>query len=171
MSTELRVNEKIKAPRVRVVGSNGAMLGVLNIREALEVAKEEGLDLVEVSPNVDPPVCKITNFGKMKYEAQKKENIARKKQKSVLLKEVKMSVNIGKGDYDTKLNSIKKFLEKGDKVKISFKFKGREIMRPEMIKEMIEDIIEKTSELSKVEVMPKMEGRNMFLILASNVVK
>ena len=171
MSIELRINEQIRAPKVRVIGSDGTMLGVLGTREAIEIANEEGLDLVEVSPNVDPPVCKITNFGKMKYEAQKKENVARKKQKSVLLKEVKMSVNIGKGDYDTKLNSIKKFLEKGDRVKISFKFKGREIMRPEIIQEMIEHIISETSEVSKVEVMPKMEGRNMFLILASNIIK
>ncbi|MFC1659057.1 translation initiation factor IF-3 [Pseudomonadota bacterium] len=171
MSKDLRINRRIRAPKVRVVGSDGAMLGILNTREALEIAEEEGLDLVEVSPNAEPPVCKIINFGKMKYETQKKENIARKKQKNILLKEVKMSVNIGKGDYGTKLNNIKKFLEKGDKVKISFKFKGREITRPEIIEEMIENIIEETSEISKVEVMPRMEGRNMFLILASNITK
>jgi translation initiation factor IF-3 len=155
-------------PKVRVVGSNGEMMGILSTREAIEIAREEGLDLVEVSPSAEPPVCKITNYGKMKYEAQKKENEARKKQRVVDLKEIKMSVNIGKGDYDTKLGSAMKFLEKGDKVKISFKFKGREITRPETIQEMIDDIIAKTSSVAKVETMPKMEGRQMFLVLGSN---
>lgn len=168
MSKELRTNQKIRVPKVRVIGSDGEMLGVLSIREALDIAFEEGLDLIEVSPNADPPVCKIADHGKMKYEAQKKENIARKKQKVVALKEVKMSFNIGKGDYNTKLNKAIKFLENGDKVKISFKFKGREITRPEIIREMIDAIIETTTEIAKVETLPRMEGRQMFIILAPN---
>jgi translation initiation factor IF-3 len=168
---ELRLNNDIRVPRVRVVGSDGEMLGILSTREAMEIAENEGLDLIEISPNTDPPVCRIGDYGKMKYEAQKKTNTAKKRQKNILLKEVKMSVNIGKGDYDTKLNNVLKFLQKGDKVKISFRFKGREITRPEVIQEMIQDIVEKTSEIGKVETMPRMEGRQMFMVIASNIAK
>ena len=168
---ELKINNSIRVPKVRVVGSDGEMLGVLSTREAMEIAEGDGLDLIEISPNTDPPVCRIGDYGKMKYEAQKKINTAKKKQKNIALKEVKMSVNIGKGDYNTKLNNALKFLQKGDKVKISFRFKGREITRPEVIQEMIQDIVEKTSEFGKVEVMTRMEGRQMFMIIASNIVK
>jgi translation initiation factor IF-3 len=168
---ELKINNDIRVPKVRVVGSNGEMLGILSTREAMEIAENEGLDLIEISPNTDPPVCRIGDYGKMKYEAQKKTNTAKKKQKNIALKEIKMSVNIGKSDYDTKMNKALSFLQKGDKVKISFRFKGREITRPEVIQEMIQDIVEKTSEIGKVEVMPRMEGRQMFMIIASNIVK
>lgn len=166
---ELRINEQIRAPKIRVIGHDGEMIGVLSVPEALEIAEEHELDLIEISPNTEPPVCKIADYGKMKYEAQKKINSTKKKQKTFSTKEVKMGVNIGKGDYSTKLNSILKFLQKGDKVKVSFKFKGREITRPETIQEMINDIVEKTSEFGKIEVMPKMEGRQMFMIIASNI--
>lgn len=160
-----RINHKIDAQKVRVIDHNSAMLGVITLNQAMELAKEAGLDLVEVSPNVNPPVCKIANFGKMKYEMQKKANDAKKKQKLVETKEVKLSLNIGKGDYDVKLRRVAKFIEDGDKVKISMRMKGREMTHLNLAYEMISDVKNDTEEFAKFESEPKMEGRQMIGIL------
>lgn len=144
------------------------MLGVLPVEKALYLAKEKGLDLIEVSPNANPPVCKLGDYGKIRYEEQKKQNIARKRQKVLGIKEVKMSQNIGVGDYETKLRHAKKFLEKGHKVKFTFYLKGREISRPELIQELMAKIIEETKEISKIDAKPKLEGRRLSFVLSSN---
>ncbi len=159
------INEQIKAKEVRLINENGEMLGVTQIADALRLAADAGFDLVEVSPNAEPPVCKIANFGKMKYEMQKKAAEAKKKQKVVETKEIKLSINIGKGDYDIKMKQTLKFIEKGDKVKISIKLKGREMSHIELAHKMMESVTEDVSALAKFESPPRMEGRQMAGIL------
>ncbi|WP_420245645.1 translation initiation factor IF-3 [Roseiterribacter gracilis] len=161
-----RVNFEINVQTVRLVGADGEMLGVVPIRQALAAAEEAGLDLVEISPNADPPVCKILDFGKFKYEQQKKQNEARKKQKVILVKEIKMRPNIDDHDYDVKMRAAKGFLEEGDKVKVTMRFRGREMVHQEIGLNVLMKVREQLEPLSKVEMMPQLEGRQMVMVLA-----
>lgn len=160
-----RVNKAIKAEKVRVIDGEGQMVGVIAIEKAVEMAQDAGLDLIEVSPNVNPPVCKISNFGKMRYEMQKKASDAKKKQKVVETKEIKMSFNIGKADYDFKMRNAHKFIEKGHKVKVSIRMKGREITHVEIAREMMKGVVLDSEEIAKPEVGPRLEGMQMVVIL------
>ena len=160
------VNEQIKSAQVRVIDQHGEMLGVMTLEQGIQAAQDAGFDLVEVSPNANPPVCKITNVGKMRYELQKKAADARKKQKVVETKEVKMSINIGKNDFDVKIKQCLKFVDQGDKVKVSVRMKGREITHLDLAKEMMKDILLQTEEFAKPESNPRLEGMQMIVILA-----
>ena len=162
------INEQIKAEQVRVITDSGEMLGVLSISEAISRAQAENLDLIEVSPNVKPPVCKIGNFGKMRYEMQKKAADAKKKQKVVDLKEIKMSFNIGKGDFNTKVAKIQKFIESGDKVKVTIRMRGREITHVDLSKKMMEEVIELVQDYAKPEANPRLEGMQLAVIFVKN---
>ena len=155
-----RANERIRAIDVQVIGSNGGNLGTLPLNKAIAIAKEEGLDLIEISPNANPPVCKIMDMGKYKYDLQKKANIAKKKQK-----EIKMRPGTDVHDYNFKVKNAKKFLTNKDKVKFTVKFKGREMQHIQLGKDLMNRIIEDTKELGKVETHPKFEGRQMIMII------
>lgn len=159
-----KINEQIKAKEIRLIDHEGKMFGISSVAEGIKMAQEVGLDLIEVSPNANPPVCKISNFGKMKYEIQKKAATAKKKQKVVEVKEVKMTINIGKGDYDTKIRHTKEFIEKGNKVKISIRMKGREITHRDLAEKMMTDIVLNVEEFAKPEVNPRLEGMQMVAI-------
>ncbi|HUE79882.1 MAG TPA: translation initiation factor IF-3 [Sphingomicrobium sp.] len=161
-----RYNEFIVAPKVRVIDENGENLGVMYTREAIEQAAEVGLDLVEISPNADPPVAKYLDIGRYKYEAQKKANEQRKKQKTQEIKEIKMRPNIDDHDYDTKMKKVFEFLEDGDKVKVTMRFRGREMAHGELGMAVLRRVQEQTAELAKVEAHPRMEGRQMLMVLA-----
>ncbi len=161
-----RVNEQIDAREVRLVDENGRMVGIVPLREALERAHDLGLDLVEVAPQATPPVCKILDYGKFKYEQQKKAAAARKKQKQVELKEIKMRPNIDENDYQVKMRKVKEFLEEGDKVKITMRFRGREVTHPEIAMQVMDRVREDVATLGKVEQMPRLEGRQMVMVLA-----
>lgn len=150
---------------VRLVDDVGEMIGVVPLAQALKLAQEKGLDLVEVSPTAEPPVCKILDFGKFKYEAKKKSHGAKKKQKIVELKEIKLRPNIGINDYEVKLRSIKKFIAEGDKVKITLRFKGREITHQEIGYKLLERLKGDVEEISKIELAPKMDGKQMLMII------
>ena len=160
-----RANERIRALDVQVISSSGSNLGTLPLKKAIEVAKEEGLDLIEISPNANPPVCKIMDMGKYKYDLQKKANNAKKKQKTVSLKELKLRPGTEIHDYNFKLKNAKKFLSKGDKVKFTVRFKGREMQHIELGKNLMNRIIEDTKEIGKVETNPKFEGKQMIMII------
>jgi translation initiation factor IF-3 len=160
------VNNDIIAESIRVVGEDGEMLGVMSLESALEKADEAALDLVEISPSSDPPVCKILDYGKYKYEAQKKANEARKKQKTIDVKEIKMRPSIERHDYDVKLRAINKFLDEGDKVKVTIRFRGREFLHQELGMQMLERVRGEIEEKAKVEAVPKMEGRQMVMVVA-----
>ena len=151
---------------MRLIGPEGENLGVLETREALEKAGDFGLDLVEVSPNVSPPVCRILDYGRYKYEEQKKRNEARKKQKTIELKEIKMRPNIDDHDYGVKMKAIHKFLDEGDKVKVTLRFRGREMAHQELGKQLLGKVQEDLGEKVKVEAHPKLEGRQMIMVLA-----
>jgi translation initiation factor IF-3 len=161
-----RYNEFITVPKVRVIDEDGENLGVMITREAIEQAAEVGLDLVEVSPNADPPVCKYLDIGKYKYEAQKKANIARKTQKTQELKEIKMRPNIDDHDYDTKMKKVHDFIEEGDKVKITLRFRGRELAHQQLGMVLLERVAEDTAEIAKIEARPRMEGRQMLMVIS-----
>ena len=161
-----RVNEEIRVPQVRLIDENGEMLGVLSIRDALYKAFQAGLDLLEISPNAVPPVCKITDYGKFKYEQQKKANEARKKQKVVEIKEIKVRPNIDDHDYDVKMRQAKGFIGEGDKVKVTLRFRGREMAHQELGVKLLERIRTELVELVKVESMPRLENRQMIMVLA-----
>lgn len=163
---ELRINKRIRAQEVRVIDQDGKMIGVVPITEALRLAFEANLDLVEVSPNIDPPVCKIASYSKMKYEEQKKTNSNKKKQKIMETKEIKMSLNIGDGDFNTKIKQATKFLEKGNKVKFNFMFRGREITYSDTAQLIIDKIISALEAVGKMDEKPKMEGKRLFFIVA-----
>ena len=163
---ELRINKRIRAQEVRVIDQDGKMVGVIPITEALRLAFEANLDLVEVSPNIDPPVCKIASYSKMKYEEQKKTNLNKKKQKIMETKEIKMSLNIGDGDFNTKIKQATKFLEKGNKVKFNFMFRGREITYSDTAQLIIDKIILSLETVGKMDEKPKMEGKRLFFIVA-----
>jgi translation initiation factor IF-3 len=142
------------------------MVGIVSLRDAIMAAEDAGLYLVEVSPNADPPVCKILDYGKFKYEAQKKANEARKKQKIIEVKEIKLRPNIDENDYDVKLRSAKRFLEEGDKVKVTMRFRGREMAHQDLGMNVLVKVRDDLGELGKVEQMPKLEGRQMVMVLA-----
>jgi len=161
-----RVNEDINAESIRVVGDDGEMLGVMSVDQALAKAESIGLDLVEISPNSDPPVCKILDYGKFKYQAQKKANEARKKQKIIEVKEIKMRPSIERHDYDVKMRAINKFLDEGDKVKVTIRFRGREFLHQELGMQMLQRVRAEIEEKAKVEAVPKMEGRQMVMVVA-----
>lgn len=163
-----RANRDIRAEQVRLVAENGDMIGVVSFDEAMQKAKAANLDLVAISPNVNPPVCKILDFGKFKYEAKKRSQDSKKKQKTISLKEVKFRPNIGQNDFDVKLKSIFKFLSHGDKVKVSLWFRGREITHNEVGKELFDRVIERVGEEGKLELEPKMEGKQMMMIFVPN---
>ena len=161
-----RVNHQINVPQVRLVREDGTMVGVVPTREAISMAADAGLDLVEVSPNATPPVCKILDFGKFKYEEQKRKNEARKKQKVIEVKEIKLRPGIDTHDYDVKMRSIHRFLEEGDKVKVTMRFRGREMAHGELGMAVLRRVQEQTAEMAKIEAHPRMEGRQMLMVLA-----
>ena len=156
----------IRADSVRCIGADGEQLGVIPINEALKIADNLSLDLVEIQPNVDPPVCKILDYGKFKYEAQKRKNEARKKQKIIDIKEIKLRPNIDHHDFNVKMKSVKKFIDNGDKVKVTLRFRGREMAHHELGSTVLDRVKENTSDMCKVEVLPKLEGRQMVMVLA-----
>ena len=152
--------------KVRLIDENGKNHGVLPISEAMVMAQEAGLDLLELSPNADPPVCKILDYGKFKYEEQKRKNEARKKQKTIEVKEIKFRPNIDDNDYGVKMRSMTKFLEEGDKVKVTLRFRGRELRHQELGTAILERVKTDTNDVAKVEQFPSMEGRQMVMVLA-----
>ena len=160
------MNFEINVPNVRLVGADGEMIGVVTTREAMAAAEDAGLDLVEISPNADPPVCKILDFGKFKYEQQKKKNEARKKQKVIEVKEIKLRPNIDDHDYDVKMRSATSFLGEGDKVKVTMRFRGREMMHQELGMNVLMRVKDQLDPLAKVEQTPQLEGRQMTMVLA-----
>jgi len=160
-----KANNRINSPEVQVIGSTGENLGIINTNKAISMAKEEGLDLIEISPNANPPVCKITDIGKYKYDLQKKANKAKKKQKIVNLKEIKLRPVTEIHDYNFKIKNAQKFLSKGDKVKFTVLFKGREMQHTHLGHKLMQRIINDTSALGKVEVQPKFEGRQIVMII------
>jgi translation initiation factor IF-3 len=161
-----RYNNMIQVDKVRVIDENGENLGVMYTREAIEQAAEVGLDLVEVSPNADPPVCKFLDVGKFRYEAQKKANLARKSQKTQEIKEIKMRPNIDDHDYDVKMRAVNRFIEEGDKVKVTLRFRGREFSHQQLGMNLLRRVQEDVAEVAKVEAYPRMEGRQMLMVLA-----
>ena len=160
-----KANERIRAKEVQVISSDGQNLGTLSTQEAINIAKQKGLDLIEISPNASPPVCKIIDIGKYKYDLQKKANKARKKQKVVNLKEIKLRPGTEIHDYNFKIKNAQKFLSKGDKVKFTVQFKGREMQHTNLGHQLMKRIIDDTNTLGKVEVRPKFEGRQIIMIV------
>ena len=163
-----KANERIKALDVQVIGSEGNNLGIMQLKKAIQLAKDERLDLIEISPNASPPVCKIMDMGKYKYDLQKKASLAKKKQKVVSLKEIKLRPGTEIHDYNFKIKNAKKFITKGDKVKFTVKFKGREMQHVELGKNLMNRIIDDTKDIGKVETQPKFEGRQMIMIIQPN---
>ena len=161
-----RRNSEIRVPRVRVIGSDGEQLGILSRDDALRAAEDEGLDLVEIQPNVDPPVCRIMDFGKFKFDNQKKANAAKKKQKQFEIKEIKFRPVTDEGDYQIKLRNMRRFLEEGDKVKVNIRFRGREMSHMELGRKMAERIEADLGEDIVVESRPRLEGRQMVMMIA-----
>ena len=160
-----RINDRIRAPEIRLIGAEGENVGVVTPERGMELADEAGLDLVEISPNASPPVCKIMDFGKYKYETQKRESEARKKQKIIEVKEVKFRPNTDTHDYDVKMRNVTRFLEAGDKVKVTLRFRGREMAHQNLGRELLERVADDIQELGKIENMPKMEGRQMVMMI------
>jgi translation initiation factor IF-3 len=161
-----RFDTMIQADKVRVIDENGENIGVMYTREAIEQANGLGLNLVEVSPNADPPVCKYLDVGKHRYEAQKKANIARKSQKTQQIKEIKMRPNIDDHDYDVKMRAVAKFIGEGDKVKMTLRFRGREMAHQSLGMDLLKKVQEDVAEIAKVEAYPRLEGRQMLMVLA-----
>ena len=166
-----RINNDITAKEVRLIGAQGEQIGIVSIKEALSRADEANLDLVEISPNAEPPVCKILDYGKYKFQAQKRASEARKKQVVVQLKEINIRPATEEHDYQIKLKNMRKFLERGDKVKVSMRFRGREIANHESAKVILERIVEDTQEIAKVDQFPRMEGRLMVMMLSPTTPK
>ena len=161
-----RVNDEIDSPQVQLIDHNGENHGAIATQQALEIAIEAGLDLVEVVPNAQPPVAKILDFGKFKYQSQKKAAEARKKQRTVEVKEIKMRPNIESHDYDVKMRAMRRFFDEGDKVKVTLRFRGREMAHQELGMRVLQKVKGETEEYAKVEAEPKLEGRQMIMILA-----
>lgn len=161
-----RVNEQIRSPAIRLIGLKGKNIGVVDVERGLRLAEEAGLDLVEVAPNADPPVCKLLDYGRYKYEAQKRAAEARKKQKTIDVKEIKMRPNIEDADYQVKMRNIVRFLNEGDKVKVTMRFRGREMVHQEIGVKVLMRVQEDLADLAKVEQMPKLEGRQMTMVVA-----
>ena len=160
-----KINERIRALDVQVIGNDGGNLGSMAINKAIELAKKEGLDLIEISPNANPPVCKIMDIGKYKYDLQKKANLAKKKQKIVLLKEIKLRPVTEQHDYNFKLKNAQKFLSKGDKVKFTIRFKGRELQHSNLGNDLMNKIQEDIKSVGKVEMNPKFDGKQMIMVI------
>jgi translation initiation factor IF-3 len=159
------VNDRIRSPEIRLIGAEGENVGVVTPQRAMMMAEEAGLDLVEISPNATPPVCKIMDFGKYKYEQQKKESEARKKQKTIEVKEVKFRPNTDTHDYDVKMRSVLRFLEEGDKVKITLRFRGREMAHTDLGRNLLERVASDVEAHGKVEAIPRIEGRQMVMMI------
>ncbi|MCR4650899.1 MAG: translation initiation factor IF-3 [Lachnospiraceae bacterium] len=164
--SDLFINEQIRDKEVRVIGEDGEQLGIMSSKEALSLAEEAGLDLVKIAPTAKPPVCKIVDYGKYKYDQMRKEKEARKKQHVVEIKEIRLSPNIDTNDLNTKVNSAKKFLTKGDRVKVTLRFRGREMAHMTASKHILDDFAEAVSDVATVEKAPKVEGRSMTMFLA-----
>ncbi len=159
------INEQIRDREVRLIGADGAQLGIMSSREAMRLAEEAGLDLVKIAPTAKPPVCKIVDYGKFKYEQVRKEKEARKKQRTIEIKEIRLSPNIDTNDLNTKINAARKFLTKGDKVKVTLRFRGREIAHMNNSKHILDDFAKDLSDIAVVEKAPKVEGRSMTMFL------
>lgn len=166
MAKEILVNEQIRFKEVRVIGSDGSQLGIMEVHKALSMAGAGGLDLVLVSAKASPPVCKITDIGKYKYELMKKEKEAKKKQKVIEVKEVRISPNIDDNDLNTKISSARKFLERGDKVKLTIRFRGREVMYAGNSQALFDKVVKELADVAQIDKEARMEGKNMSLILA-----
>ena len=160
-----RSNNRISSPEVQVIGNDGKNLGIINTNEAIVMAKNQGLDLIEIAPNANPPVCKIMDMGKYKYDAQKKANLAKKKQKIIALKEIKMRPVTETHDYEFKVKNAKKFIAKGDKVKFTIRFKGRELQHSHLGNELMTKIKEDMKDIGKVELQPKFDGKQMIMVI------
>ena len=160
------INEQIRDKEVRLIGADGEQLGIVSSKEAQKLADEAGLDLVKIAPTAKPPVCKIIDYGKYRYEQARKEKEAKKKQKTVELKEIRLSPNIDTNDLNTKINSAKKFIEKGNKVKVSLRFRGREMAHMNQSKYILDDFAEALADVAVVEKAPKVEGRSIGMVLA-----
>ncbi len=165
ITTELRINDRIRIPQVRVIGPDGEQVGILSTKDAMEMAEENDLDLVEVAPQADPPVCRIMDYGKYKYEQAVKQREARKKQSHVVVKEMKMRPKIDRHDYETKKGHVVRFLNDGAKVKITIMFRGREMVHPEIGKRLLDQLAEELEEIAKIANAPKLDGRNMTMVL------
>ena len=163
---DTRVNDRIDAREVRLVDEQGEMVGVVGIEEALARADEAGMDLVEIAANATPPVCKILDYGKFKYESQKRANAARKKQRTIDVKEIKMRPGIDPNDYNIKMRKVQSFLDEGDKVKLTMRFRGRELAHQDIALRILERVRDEVGQKAKVEQMPKMEGRQMVMVMA-----
>ncbi len=170
-SKELQINEEIRDKELRIIGSDGTQLGIMSAKEALDLAIEKNLDLVKIAPQSKPPVCKIMDYGKYRFEQAKREKEARKKQHIIDIKEVRLSLNIDVHDFNTKLNNALKFIAKGDKVKVSIRFRGREMGHPEIGYDTMKRFAEACSEVASIEKPAKLEGRNMLMFLAPKAVK
>ncbi|MDO4291790.1 MAG: translation initiation factor IF-3 [Eubacteriales bacterium] len=163
--SELFINEQIRDKEIRLIGEDGAQLGIMPPREAQKLADEAGLDLVKIAPTAKPPVCKIVDYGKYRYELARKEKDAKKKQKVIEIKEIRMSPNIDTNDLNTKVSAARKFLEKGNRVKVTLRFRGREMAHMSSSKHILDDFAQMLSDVSTVEKMPKVEGRSMIMFL------
>jgi len=164
--SDLMINEQIRDKEVRLIGSNGEQLGIMSARDAMKIAREAELDLVKVAPTAKPPVCKIIDYGKYKYEMARKEKEAKKRQKIIEIKEVRLSPNIDDNDLNTKISAARKFIQKGDKVKVSLRFRGREMAHIQHGRHILDVFAEKISDIAAVEKAPKLEGRQMLMFLA-----
>ncbi|MFR8304636.1 MAG: translation initiation factor IF-3 [Gallintestinimicrobium sp.] len=163
--SELFINEQIRDKEIRLIGESGEQLGIMSSREALKLAEEAGLDLVKIAPTAKPPVCKIVDYGKYKYELARKEKDAKRKQKVIEVKEIRMSPNIDTNDLNTKVGAARKFLEKGNRVKVTLRFRGREMAHMSTSKHILDDFAQMLSDIAVVEKMPKVEGRSMIMFL------
>lgn len=163
--SELFINEQIRDKEVRLIGVEGEQLGIMSSREAQKLAEEAGLDLVKIAPNAKPPVCKIVDYGKFKYEQTRREKEAKKKQKVIEIKEIRLSPNIDTNDLNTKTNAARKFLSKGDKVKVTLRFRGREMAHMNTSKHILDEFAEKLADVAVIEKTPKIEGRSMTMFL------
>jgi translation initiation factor IF-3 len=163
-----KVNDRIRSPEIRLIGAEGENIGVVTPARGMQLAEEAGLDLVEISPNAEPPVCKIMDFGKFKYEQQKKEAEARRNQKVIEIKEIKFRPGTDTHDYDVKMRSVTKFLENGDKVKVTLRFRGREMAHMDLGRELLERVAKDIEEIGKIEAMPRVEGRQMVMMIGPN---
>lgn len=163
--SELQINEQIRDREVRVIGTEGEQLGIMTVQEAMALAEEAGVDLVKIAPTAKPPVCRIVDYGKFKYEQTRREKDAKKKQKTIEIKEIRLSPNIDTNDLNTKVNAAKKFLSRGDKVKITLRFRGREMAHMAQSKHILDDFAEALADVATVEKAPKVEGRSMTMFL------
>lgn len=163
--SDLMINEQIRDKEVRLIGENGEQLGIMSSRDAQKMADDAGLDLVKIAPTAKPPVCKIVDYGKYKYEQVRREKEAKKKQKTIEIKEIRLSPNIDTNDLNTKMNAARKFIGKGDKVKVTLRFRGREMAHMANSKHILDDFAEELSEIAVIEKAPKVEGRSMIMVL------